>query len=199
MRMSCCRPSFATLRLLVLMLIALPGVYAGVQAQQPSPRPDDPLETVVERYVAATKAGDWAATSAWMHPEALARFREMMVPVFLADESGQVARMFLGTADPAAVEKLDDRQVFEQFFRATITAVPQFAEALAGAEMTVIGNVAEGPDVVHVVYRAKASMQGISIEQVQTMALKRYGDTWRLMLTGQVEGMAAALRAQFAR
>ncbi len=186
-------------RLLLVVSLVLAAGYASVGAQQPAPRADDSIDTVIAHYIAATKAGDWAASAAWMHPEALATFREMMMPVFLADTSGQAARTLLGTAELATVEKLGDREVFERFLRAMTSAVPQLAEALAGAEMTVIGNVAEGPDVVHVVYRAKASMQGLSLEQVQTMALKRYGDTWRLMLTGQVEGMAAALRAQFAK
>ena len=63
----------------------------------------------------------------------------------------------------------------------------------AGEDVVPVGHVAEGNDA-HVVFRLKvAADDGVTITKVQAMSLRRLGPTWRVLLSGEFEGLAAAL------
>ena len=55
----------------------------------------------------------------------------------------------------------------------------------------------EGNDVVHVVYRGTATVGEVKISKMSVMSLKADGDSWRMLLTGDIEGMAAMMKLQF--
>ena len=60
----------------------------------------------------------------------------------------------------------------------------------------ILGSVREG-EVVHVVARiGLAGPKGMQIRQMQVVSVKPHAGGWKLMLTGELEGMAAALSAQ---
>lgn len=77
---------------------------------------------------------------------------------------------------------------------ATVTKMnPEVSSALATSKSQILGHVLEGPDTAHVVYRMTAKTQGITVTKVAVMPVKKVGASWGGLLTGDVEGMAAAL------
>lgn len=68
-------------------------------------------------------------------------------------------------------------------------------EALRSAQIEVLGEVAEGDDQVHVLYRTKMKVEEVEMTKLAVVSFKRSPDGWRGLLLGDVEGMAAALRA----
>lgn len=180
------------------LLLALSGTL--VQALEP-PSPSSP-ESVVQAYVAAMKAGQYAQTAEFMHPEALEKFRTMMLPLVEAsagtDEEKGLLAFFRGVKDVEALKKLSPAEFFAAFFAGLAESSPGMKEALSSASTTVIGSVPEG-DVIHVVSRTSVGVEGIGLSKMEVVSLKRAGEDWRVLLSGNIEGIAQALKKAFSR
>jgi hypothetical protein len=61
-------------------------------------------------------------------------------------------------------------------------------------EVEILGTVREN-ETVHVVARTGTSVKGVTIKAMEVISVKRAGAEWKLALSGDLEGMAAALSA----
>jgi hypothetical protein len=150
-------------------------------------------EAVTRQYGAAMRAGDWVGTADLMHPDALRQFRRMFLPILAADTTGQLCQRLFAASSSAELAALPDAELFARFFRTLVGSSPELNGMFAGEELVPVGHVLEGPDVAHVVFRMKLAADGVTITKVQAMSLRRVGSTWRVLLSGEVEGLAAAL------
>ena len=50
--------------------------------------------------------------------------------------------------------------------------------------------------VTHLVYRMHTDLDGVSLNRIQVMPLKQHEGAWRVMLSGEIEGMATAMKQQ---
>jgi hypothetical protein len=151
-------------------------------------------EEVTRQFGAAMRANDWLGTAQLMHPHALAHFRSMFLPILRADTSGQLCERLFATTSSAEVAALPDAELFARFFRTLVSGTPELGGMFAGADMVPVGHILESNDVAHVVFRMKvAAEDGVTITKVQAMSLRRSGPTWRVLLSGEFEGLAAAL------
>jgi hypothetical protein len=188
--------------LLAALTIAAPSHDLRGQSSAPTasssatPSSGDTPEAVGRQYAQAMRAGDWSKAAGLMHPEALRKLRALMAPIAEADSSGEVARTLFQVQSARELATLSDAELFTRLFAFLMTRSPELKESLGGADMTMIGHVAEGPDVVHVVYRFRMPVRGITVEKIETMSMRRNGESWRVLLTGDIEGLAAALRAR---
>lgn len=180
-------------RALLVVLLALPLGTMSLAAQRPTPAAVPP-ESIATRYAAAMKAGDWNAIARLMHPAAIAQFRSLFMPIVAADTSGQAAQALFGVANAAELAKLPDAEMFARLFHTLTAQQPGFQEAMNGATMTVLGHVAEGPDVAHVVYRMHMQVDSISVDKTEVLSMRRNGSTWGVMLSADFQGLAAALK-----
>ncbi|HEU0013273.1 MAG TPA: nuclear transport factor 2 family protein [Longimicrobium sp.] len=173
-------------RLLPLMLV-LAVLPARLAAQ-------DTPERVVQRYYEAIKAGDYAATAAMMHPEALDQIKTMFTSMAaaFADQDPDEMEQFLGVRTAADLEKLPAQEVFARMLKSTVGAQEELRQVLATAEVTVLGSVPEG-ETSHVLYRNKMSMMGMEMNQVQVASVKRHEGQWKVLLTADLSGMMGAL------
>jgi hypothetical protein len=199
-------------RLSSLLCLAL--LCAGM-ASAAELTPELPPEQVAREAYARMRAGDWVAAADTFDPAALKRFRELLAPVFdAADRRGKGPADKAQGADAGAgagagalmlwvlfapatsvdeIRKLSDREVFARIMGNTMS--------LANAELEeqqVIGSVAEGPDMVHVVTRNVARVDAMSLTKVEAITLQRTAQGWRLALTGDLEGLAETLQASIA-
>jgi hypothetical protein len=180
-------------RSLILGIAALGAAILGsssITAAQD--RPETP-EAVTRQFGAAMRANDWVGTAQLMHPDALARFRAMFLPIVTADSTGQLCDRLFATTSAAEVAALPDAELFARFFRTLVSGAPELRGMFAGADLVPVGHVLEGSDVAHVVFRMKVAADGVTITKVQAMSLRRFGQTWRVLLSGDFEGLAAAL------
>jgi hypothetical protein len=179
-------------RVLSAVAVCLLACAAPLHAQDSAA-----AERVVASYVAAMRANDWDQVSTYMHPEALAQFKGMMAEVIQLDGSGEgLATLFPGM-DQAAFDAAGPDVVFGSFMKTMTTLAPGFSEIMSGSDATVIGAVPEAnSDLTHVVYRMQMDIQGVTVQQVSVMTLKRSDGSWKAMLTAQLEGMGAMLKRQ---
>lgn len=185
--------------LILGLLLALSLSGALLQAAEP-PAAESP-ESVVQRYGAALRASDYHKIAELMHPEALEKFRNLLLPLLEtgpgADKDDSLLALFHGK-DAAALKKLSPAEFFAAFMDGVMSSEPATKEALASASMAPIGSVPEG-DVLHVVCRTSVALRGASYSKLEVVSLKRAVGNWRVLLSGELEGMAEILRASRSR
>ena len=175
---------------LAALAAALVGPAPTGTAQE---RPETP-EEVTRQYSTAMRASDWVGTAELMHPDALAKFRRMFLPLLAADSSGELCQRLFAASSAAELAPLPDAELFARFFRTLVSGEPELNGMFAGADLVPIGHVLEGRDVAHVVFRMKVTAaDGVTLTKVQAVSLRRVGRTWRVLLSGDFEGLAAAL------
>jgi hypothetical protein len=182
------------------LLVAGPVVAAELT-------PDMPPEQIVREAYARMQVTDWAAAADTFDPAALKHFRELLLPVFDAAGKGQTGKeqgaepdgalmlwvLFAPAKSVDEIRALSDREVFARIMANTMSLA---SAKLEGQE--VIGSVAEGPDMVHVVTRNIAKVETQAMTKVEAITLHRTAQGWRLALTGDLEGLAETLQASIA-
>lgn len=199
-------PSFRFLRPLSLSLALLcAGPVAAAELTV-----DMPPEQVAREAYRRMQTADWVAAAETFDPAALKRFRELLLPVLDAvgvagkdragneqDSASAGALMLWVLFAPATsveeIKALSDREVFARIMANTMSLA---SAKLEGQD--VIGSVAEGNDMVHVVTRNVAKVETISMTKVEAITLHRTPQGWRLALTGDLEGLAETLQASIA-
>ena len=182
-------PSRASVLGLTAVCAALLGLVSPATAQERAETP----EAVTRQYGAAMRANDCIGTAELMHPDALAQFRRMLLPIVAADSSGGLCRRLFDASSSTELAGLPDAELFARFFRTLVNDAPELSGMFAGADLAPVGHVLEGADVAHVVFRMKVAADGVTLTKVQAVSLRRAGPTWRVLLSGDFEGLAAAL------
>ena len=202
-------------RLSLTLSLALLGACPALAAEL---TPDMPPEEVAREAYARMQAADWVAAAETFDPAALKRFRELLMPVLDAVDAagkgkGQAGAGQAGSRQAAVdpngvlmlwvlfapaksieeIRALPDREVFARIMSNTMSLA---SARLEGQQ--VIGSVAEGADMVHVVTRNVAKVETMSMTKVEAITLRRTDLGWRLALTGDLEGLAETLQASIA-
>ncbi len=188
---------FGNLALVLLMIL---GLAAAGRSQS---QPETP-ESVALAYVAASQQGDWPKTTALMHPEALAQFKKAFAPVFDSKDPKAVAGIgaIFGINSREEFDALTGGQLLEKLMGTIGGAMPGFSQLMKQSSFTILGRVGEGEDLIHLVCRAQVPMDGMQLKEapdltknvtftkMEVMSLRRYESTWRVILSGEIEGMA---------
>ncbi len=90
-----------------------------------------------------------------------------------------------------------DAAVFARFVPSVTERNPSVAQALATAEMQVLGHLPEGADTAHVVYRMHMTAMGTPVSRMDVLSFARSGGEWRGLLKGDMAAMANALQRAF--
>ncbi len=147
-------------------------------------------EAVVERYYETFRSGDFTANAALMDADALEELKGTVARMVetLGQEGSDGIRATFGVGSAAELRALAPAVLYERMLRATL-ANDEMRSILAAATIQVLGHVAEGADVAHVVYRMRMNVGEMEVDQVQIAPLRRTPDGWRVMLTGSLAGM----------
>ncbi len=158
-------------------------------------------EQAAAEYFAAFRKGDLNAVAASMHPDELVSFKATMLPVIekgmaIKDPRADLMnlRQIAGADGLEGLKAMTDEAFFARFMGWLFEQNPMLQTSMAGADVTPIGHVREG-DKAHVVYRMDMDVLGSRISQVTAISLKQFNDSWRLLLTGEVEGMGRLIEA----
>lgn len=149
-------------------------------------------------YTDAIRTAGLTEIPKFIHPDELVRFRSMILPIF-AEGQGEdaiaLATQFFGPeATPASVAALPPDRFMAQFL-AQVGAEIGLDKVNFG-EAEVLGDVTEG-EVIHLVTRTRIGMGDLSIMQMEVVSMKPHGDSFGLMLSGQIDGIAKMLNAKF--
>jgi hypothetical protein len=150
-------------------------------------------ELVVQQYMAALRDEGMPAISRFIHPDDLKRFKDMLMPMVRRDatqKSEVIHGLFGAEATLASVEAMSSIDFMNSFMR---VAGEQLKDAKFG-DVEVLGTVRE-TYTVHVVARTGTSIKGVNVKSMEVISVKRAGADWKLLLSAELEGMAAALSA----
>lgn len=155
-------------------------------------------EQVAEAYINAIRTGGVTAVPDYIHPDELERFRGMLLPVLVDDNpvAGQFRTALFGEGATLASVQAMDAKAFMQGFMGFVQGQMTAMDVSIGQSET-LGSVREG-EVVHLVTRNTAGAGALQLTQMEVISLKPYQDSWRLLLSGKMEGLAQALGAQAA-
>lgn len=186
---------------LVCVVVLFLASAAGVQGQTDAAADKKGPEAVAARALLALKENRIADFARAMHPDALKQLRSTLFAVVDAAEkkerADEVLGLFKDVESSADLRKLDDVAFFTAFFEGAMEKQPRLRNAFRGMTLDVIGHVSEGADVIHVVYRGTVTQSEIKVSKMSVMSMKANGDDWGMLLTGDIENMAAILKLQF--
>jgi hypothetical protein len=173
----------------VLLVAARP--VAAQQAAAGAPR------AVAERIFAALSGKNADAFARDMHPAELAAFKGAVM-ASLADLKTDQERQ--GAVDFfAGVSKFDQIGALppDRFFAAYMGGVFRRMRASGDVQMQyqVLGQVPEGKDLMHVVYRARVSQGERSASDVSVLTLRQSPGGWKATLTGDLRAIAGPAAA----
>ncbi|MEW6304069.1 MAG: hypothetical protein AB1705_11390 [Verrucomicrobiota bacterium] len=169
-------------------LAILAASTCASQAQTP--------EEVVAGYFEKIKAGGGNTVAALMHPDELKKFHAMMTPVVegaLASPQAKAFQKFADPSDPAKKRTMTDAEFMNLFMEWVELVQPGAMAALKGATIEALGHVSEG-EVKHVVVRVKVKSEGLEVEKMSVLSVKNFQGVPKLTLTGEMKGIAEALR-----
>ena len=155
-------------------------------------------EQAAQKVIDATKAADWKAFASLLDPEALSGLRTLLRDLMSETSSQPAAKMLTGVQSLEELDKLSSSQVFERFMANVTGQVPGYVEAAKGAEVRILGHVDEKPDLAHVVSRNTVRLEEITLTKMEVVTLRRHGNRWRALLSGNLEGVMAQLRRSLA-
>lgn len=183
------------LHCLVLIVAFCMMLLSAASAQNQAANAGTPEDTATQ-LMEATRKGDWDGYIRLMHPEALDGFKKMMAFFAEPNASKEVAEMFFGVKTKAEYAALPSGEVFKRFLKNITGQVPYMKELMEGMKAEILGHVMEGSDTAHVVTRMTTNAAGLSQTKMAVVSLKRDGDAWKALLSGEIDGFAQAFAAR---
>ena len=162
-------------------------------------------EEVAKGYMEAVKSGDMEHVATFMHPAAMEKFKGILVQVAevvtVADadadpKKNTAIRVLFGDVKPAAAKDVPAKDLFVSFLGNLAKAIPLLRQMLADSTYAFIGHVDEGGNQTHVIYRATLTTGGTAVTKMEVLTLKRDGEEWKVMLTGDIESFVGGLTRQ---
>lgn len=183
-------------RKLVCVFVLVAGLLAtatiSAQAQE-SAQPGTPGEVVKAAYDAMNVL-DWEQYATYLHPEALQGYKEMLWPIVkakFADSTANIAniQLLLGVGRDAdgTLPDYPAADFFSNSLLQITEAIPQLKQQLSRGETTVLGEVGEGENLVHVVVRLTYTTLGQPVSEVKVATVKETADGWRLLLSSDLK------------
>ena len=156
--------------------------------------PAESPESIAEEYFAAMQREGLTATVRFMHPDALAEFKTMMLPVYEAEAQAGESSLLSATFGPSSTLATVKESRPEAFMSAVMNLViaQTGAEQLSFDKIEILGVVPE-MDQRHVLTRISAEASGVGFAQIEVLSFLPFEDTWRLQLSLEMRGLAAAL------
>ncbi len=174
------------------------GPEDRAQVEMGSPDP------VAEKVMVAMTRGDLETMASLMDPAALDEFRSGFIEVFnaledLPQEDREAAEfefsLFFG-ADLEDLRKLDAPTFFLLFLQNTMALLPDLTKALSGTNVEVVGHVLEREDLAHVIARYEMLIEDVTVTEMTVVSLRRTDGHWRVLPSGNLRGIADAVRQQ---
>lgn len=162
-------------------------------------------EAFMQRYVDAIRSDGVSAAADFVHPDEAERFRAMLAPLFAAMPEPQADAMaqtfFGGKADAAKVAAMPAGDFMRAFLRFVEQQAMGAGPGKGGIEIRqfdMLGSVPEG-DVRHFVTRGTVAAGPITMTKMEVVSIRPDGDGWGMLLSGELDGMAQAIKASARR
>ena len=188
--------------LVMAALTALTAPVSAMHAQAAAPAAvadasDPEARRIASAYATALLELRLDDATAHVHSSALTSIRRL-VNLMLSDDADPAERMQILKVSTAAEQaKLTDREVFARFLGVAMDQ-PGAREVLKNSKSTALGAVAEG-QTLHFVSRTEIAVEGMKMSKMEVLSMQQENGVWRVLLSGDLSGMVAALEAQARR
>ncbi len=169
-------------------------------------QPTAPQDVATAAYD-AMKSLNFMEVARHTHAEALAEYRQILLPVMTGFEQAVTADAADSTtpAPPdglqgqlANIETLPADSFFARSLTALTMIVPDLTPTMEGLTTDFIGKVTEGDSLTHFVVRSRMSHMGqVMNENMEVVSLKQSPDGWKMLLTGNIRGLAEGVAQAF--
>lgn len=182
-------------RLLYLLLIINTSIFA---IQTP--------EKAFEDYSTHLKKLDFDGASTYMHTNELLKFKKMMLPIFLSLSEEQQKKFFHSFShfnNTSDITKQSPREFFVNFLKSMEKIKPGFYKTLKNTNQKIIGSYYDDKTQnYYVIYNSYhgnyKGMQGIDFSKVVVQPMKKEREDYKLILTGEIKGIANRLKLALA-
>jgi hypothetical protein len=153
-------------------------------------------EEFVKEYMTSLQTRGFASIPNYIHPAELTRFKEMLMPLFRKEAAAGKKEITQGLFGPDATLASVEAMSPHDFMTGMFGQLGDVLNDIVFKDAELLGSVRE-KDVVHVVSRVSVDgPKGLKLQQMEVVSVMPDGDGWKLMLSGSLEGIAAALSAQ---
>jgi hypothetical protein len=143
----------------------------------------DTPEAFVERYLDALRASEWMTVSGMMHSDVREEMHRIFQPLLTSERGDDLREELLGVRSASAASRLTAQEVLARFLQYVTL---QAGNVFETAEIEILGNVAEGEDLAHVVYRMHMTIGDQPITRIDVMSLRRDAGEWRGLMRQDV-------------
>ncbi len=153
-------------------------------------------EEAVRAYYSDRQSKGLASVPDHLHPEALAAFREMLMPLFEGTgppNTKEMLSLFGPNATTETVRTLSPAEFMRTFLSLGDRQLGK--RSIQFRPVEILGSVQEG-SVTHVVVRTGVASKGVTVATMEVASVKKDGTQWRLLLSGYMEGVANAIRGE---
>ncbi|HEU4799478.1 MAG TPA: hypothetical protein VFS94_02480 [Gemmatimonadales bacterium] len=166
--------------------LALGAAPLHAQATAGSPR------AVAQRVLGALASRNAAGFGRDMHPEALAAFKSGVVrglsQVTAAGDKAEAEKFFQGDETFDQLSSMSAARFFTAYMGGVFQRMRD--EGNVRVDYAVLGEVPEGNNLVHVVYRGRITAGDQTMSDVDILTLRRSPGGWKALLSGELRALA---------
>jgi hypothetical protein len=173
-------------------------LLAGLVIVLGQPGHAETVEEATDRYFEVMRSGNYVAAANLFDPVELKNFRDSLDFLAQIPESSkdEIYTAFFGVGSTQeSVAKLSDQEFFASFFGFAMSQ-GGMDELMKIATTEYIGHVMEG-DIAHAVTRLSAELPGAKFKTMSVASFVSRDGTWKMKMSGEINGVAADLRDAF--
>jgi hypothetical protein len=142
-------------------------------------------EQITRQYIKNVQKQDWKSVSLLFHDESLREFKRSLLPIFIDNDASHFRDSLFGKITVAEVKKLDPHIFFSAFLKNVFAG--RISGGINDKYQQVIGGIAEGVDLHHVLIRTATRVLGkeASHKDWQVISLKPEKNSkqvWRILV-----------------
>lgn len=172
--------------ILVALVLGLPAPSAAQAAAAEAPR------AVAGRILGALATRNSSAFAADMHPDALAAFKAGMTQVLRRatsdEDKAEAVKFFQGVGSFDQILALSPARFFQSYMGGVFMRMRQAGDVKV--TYNILGEVPEGAQQVHVIYRGRVVAGERSASDVSILTLQRTTAGWKALLTDELRSLA---------
>ena len=180
----------------VKIVICLLVMFGGSQL---SAAPDgEPSATAIAFYD-FLRSSDYVGAASTFDPKELGEFRDLLRIIYENPNETDLQQIEALFGPDITVERLNamsDSEFFSTFLKLIFQQL-QASGSFSFDGVEVIGSVREGDEKAHVVIRQTLGLGENSVEMMDVVSMRLIEDNWKLMMKGDMKGLAAAVRQSF--
>ena len=157
---------------------------------------------IVEKYAAAIRIQNFAVAAGFVKPKDLADFKSAFMPIYAAEQKegvrGFLDATFGEKAKPEEATGAEPAVFFERVMRFVVNLSDIQGKHLDVVETRVLGEVAEGLSIVHVVVRNELKLGTTRSSRVEVISAEKEGGAWKVLLPEKLRMMGNMMEHQLA-